>query len=144
MTIHDYLLNHDGVDWRTMLAGWGKLLPRSFSVWLVNRFGDLFIVAADGQIHLLETGTGMLKQIAVSQDDFCQKIDLADNAGDWLMIPLVDKLVAAGKKLSAGQCYSFQQPPALGGAYTVENTRVVRLAQHFARYAAIHSGREAE
>jgi Domain of unknown function (DUF1851) len=44
------------------------------------------------------------------------------------MIPLVDQLLAAGVTLKKGECYSFKQPPVLGGDYTVENTCVLPIA----------------
>ena len=44
-----------------------------------------------------------------------RKIDEDDNANDWLMIPLVDRLVAAGVLLKPGECYSFLTPPSWAG-----------------------------
>jgi len=54
MTIQDYLIDHTNFDWRNLLYGWTTLLRPKFTVWLVNRFGDLFFVSEDGTVHMLD------------------------------------------------------------------------------------------
>jgi hypothetical protein len=105
----------------------------------MNRFGDLFLVFGDGSVHMLDIGAGALERIADGRDDFAAKLDEGNNANEWLMIPLVDKLVANGITLAAAQCYSYKHPPVLGGAYTVENTCVVPIAQHLGAHGSIHN-----
>lgn len=119
--IEDYMIDQDGIDWQTALSSWAWLVPSDFTIWLVSRFGDLFLVQSDGSVHMLDVGAGTLTRIAESRDDFCDKIDVGDNAAQWLMIPLVDRLVAAGMLLTSRQCYGFRQSPALGGDYSIEN-----------------------
>jgi hypothetical protein len=58
-------------------------------------------------------------------------------AEDWLMIPIVDQLVASGVVLSPGQCYSFRQLPILGGKYTPENRMVFPIREHFGGWGSI-------
>jgi hypothetical protein len=53
------------------------------------------------------------------------------------MIPLIDKLVACGITLQPGQCYSYRTPPILGGDYSVENSCVISLYDHFAGYGKL-------
>ncbi len=96
MSVHDYLIDHIGFDWAHLLSGWERLLPTEFTVWLMNRFGDLFLILPDGSVSMLDIGAGSLTKLAESRDEFSRKIDEGDNAEDWLMIPLVDRLVAAG------------------------------------------------
>ena len=98
---------------------------------MVNRFGDLFIVLDDGTVHMLDVGGATLKLVADDREHFGTIIDEGNNANDWLMIPLVDKCVAAGLHLSKGQIYSYQTPPILGGDYTVDNAEVCDLEVHF-------------
>ena len=102
-SVQVYLLDQNGIDWPRAFSTWSWLLPPEFTLWLVNRFGDAFLVLPDGTIHMLDVGGGTLTKVAENRDDFCNKIDESDNANDWLMIPLVDELVAAGLRL---------QPPA--------------------------------
>lgn len=138
ISITDYLLDQAGTDWPKALAWWSWLLPDQFTVWLVTRFADLLIVLPDGTVRLLDVGVGTLRKVAESRDDFCTKIDEGDNANQWLMIPLVNRLVAAGMTLRPGQCYAFKTPPALGGAYTVENCGPLTVSDYLGAYGSIH------
>ena len=138
MSIHDYIIDHRGFDWPSLLAEWKWLLPPAFTVWIMNRFGDLFLVLDDGSVHLLDVGGGTLEKVAENRDDFATKIDDAEQAHQWLMIPLVDQLVSRSVTLGDGQCYSYKRPPTLGGDYTVENSFVLSIAQHYGAYGSIH------
>jgi hypothetical protein len=134
----DYTLKTDGVDWGDLLSAWAWLLPPEFTVWVANRFGDLFIAVGDGSVRRLDVGVGSVEKLADSRDEFSDAIDEGNNANDWLMIPLVDQLVAAGVKLGPNQCYSYLQLPVRGGDYTVGNTCVVSLSQHYKGFGHIH------
>ena len=103
MNIHDYLIEQSGKDWSELLSGWLGVLPTSLTVWLVNRFGDVFAVFEDGSVHMLDVGTGVMQRLADSRDDFATRIDAGNNANNWLMIPLVDQCVAAGHKMREGE-----------------------------------------
>src|SRR5262245_12666298 len=138
MRVHDYLIDHAAFNWPELLKEWTWLLPNEFTVWLMNRFGDLFIVLNDGSVQMLDIGGGSLTKVADSRDDFCTTIDMDDKANDWLMIPLVDRLVDAGMKLETGKCYHHKWPPIVGGEYTVENTAVIDIAEHLGFYGSIH------
>lgn len=139
MSLHDYIIDHRGIDWPTLLRDWSWLLPPALTVWIMNRFGDLFIVLDDGTVHMLDVGGGTLKKVAESRNDFANKLDEGDNANQWLMIPLIDRLVARGVTLREGQCYSYRQPPVLGGDYAVDNTCVLPIPEHYSAYGSIHN-----
>jgi Domain of unknown function (DUF1851) len=136
--VHDYLIDQDGIDWSTTLSDWSWLLPSEFACWLVNRFCDLFIVPADGTVLKLDVGCGSLEKVAESRDDFCTRIDEADNGDDWLMIPLVDELVAAGVRLKPGECYGFKIPPVVGGEYDLQNIAPISIPDYLAAFGSIH------
>jgi hypothetical protein len=138
MPITDYLIAQDGIDWEPLLRPFHTLLPAEFTVWLVNRYGDVVFVRDDGTVHFLDIGGGSVKRLAQSRDEFLELIDQSDNANQWLMIPLVDRCVAAGVTLPPGHCYSYRQSPVLGGDYTVANTAVVPLAEHYGLYGALY------
>ncbi len=137
VSLHDYIIDHSGFDWPTLLSNWAWLLPETLTVWIVNRFGDLFVVLHDGTVHMLDIGCGSLKKVAESRDDFGSRLNEDDNADEWLMIPLVDRLVASGNTLQPGQCYCLVQPPNLGGSYSVENVAVLPVADFYAGYGSI-------
>jgi hypothetical protein len=112
VSVQDYLIDHDGVDWSATLAAWSWLLPPRLTLRLVNRLCDLFIIALDGSVQMLDVGGGSLKKLADNRDEFGRLIEEGDNANQWLAIPLVDELVASGLCLQRGQCYGFNVPPS--------------------------------
>src|SRR5262245_28033743 len=117
MQLSDYTIGHEGIDWGTALRSWSWLIPDDFTLWIVNRLADLYVVTLDGAVHQLLIGEGTFTKVAESRADFAQKIDNPETASDWLMIPFVNQLVDAGMSLEAGQCYGFKIPPVLGGQY---------------------------
>ena len=131
MDIHDYFIDQNGKDWQELLSGWLDALPSSFTVWLVNRFGDIFAVFDDGSVHMLDVGACVIRRVADSRDHFADLLDADDNANNWLLIELVDDCVAAGLTLAPDQCYSFKVPPILGGNYMVENVAPTDLSVHY-------------
>jgi hypothetical protein len=137
MNLHDYLIDQSGNDWVALLKGWGSVLPASFTLWIVNRFGDLIIVLDDRSVHMLDLGSGQLSRLADSRDEFAKLLDIDDNANNWLMIPLVDQLVAAGMILTPERCYGFKVPPVLGGSYDLENVVTVPLIERYSLMADI-------
>jgi hypothetical protein len=46
------------------------------------------------------------------------------------------KLVEDGVLLKPGQCYSFLTPPVLGRDYTVANTVVLPITEHYGLYGS--------
>ena len=138
MSVHDYLIDHNGFDWSSLFENWAWLVPKQFTVWLMNRFGDLFLVFEDGTVHMMDVGRGTIEQVADSRDHFGNKIDEDNNANNWLMIPLIDQLVKTGITLKEGRCYSYKQLPILGGDYTVENACVLPIKEHLEVCGSIH------
>jgi hypothetical protein len=138
VSVNDYLIEQSGIDWPAVLTSWSWLVPARFTLWLVNRFADLFLVLDDGSVHMLDVGDGTLCRVADSRDDFCNKMDEGDNANQWLMIPLVDRMVAAGIALGPGQCYGFKLPPVVGGQYAVENIAAISIADYLGACGCIH------
>lgn len=138
MDINRYLISQAGKDWRALLSDWYKILPASFTLWMVNRFGDLFVVLDDGAVHMLDVGIGRFKRLANNRDHFASLIDIGDNAKNWLMIPLVDACVASGIILGPNQCYGYDIPPILGGQYELGNVSPTDMAVHYAFLADIY------
>ncbi len=135
--INDYLIQQDGKDWNELLSGWTGLMAEEFTLWMVNRFGDLIITYDDGSVHFLDVGSGTLAKLADSQDQFVERVDHEGNAANWFMIPLVDDCVAAGMTLLPNQCYGYKIPPFLGGAYNVDNCEPTDMSVHYAFLADI-------
>jgi hypothetical protein len=139
VNVNDYLIDQAGFDWQAMLAGWADILPETFTMWLVNRFGDVFIIAEHGSVHHLDIAGRTLHRVADNRDQFADLIDVPQNANKWLMIPLVDQCVKLGMSLSQRQCHGFKIPPLLGGAYEPRNVAPVDLVENYAFLADIWS-----
>jgi len=140
MDVNDYLLDRGDSDWAALLADWNWILPPHFTLWLVNRYGDLFLILPqDGSICMLDVGAGTLRRIARIQEDFDALLRQDNNANEWLMVPLVDEAVAAGLTLPPTHCYGFRQPPALGGGYELGNTQVLDLYTHYSTLGQLHA-----
>jgi hypothetical protein len=131
MNVEDYLIDREGKDWAELISEWRSLLPKTFDIWLVNRFGDIFAVFEDGSVHLLDVGRGIIERLADSREHFIDRMDQDGNGEGWLLTRLVDECVAAGMKLKENQCYGFKIPPILGGDYEVENVEVTDLSVHY-------------
>jgi hypothetical protein len=141
MTIElsDYLLDAEGVDWPSGLRAWHWLLPEEFDIWFVNRFCELFLVPPDGAVYKLDVGCGELQKLTDSRDDMIRRFDDEDNANDWLLIPLVDELVAAGKTLGTGMCYGFKVSPILeSGSFELGNCAVLPILDYLGGMGTLH------
>lgn len=138
MTLTDYLIAVEDQDWGELLSEWAWLLPPSFTVWLVNRYGDVMFRPADDSVQMLDVGSGEVTRLADNREHFQEIVDFDRNADNWFMIPLVDQCVNAGLLLEAGQCYTYAKPPVLGGEYTTENTRVIAIGEHYGFYGSLH------
>ena len=136
--VEDYLIDQAGIDWPRALQEWEWLLPPEFTVWLVNRFADLFLVFADGTVQMLQVSSGMLTKVAESRDEFAVLIDKGQNAEQWLMIPLVDRMVSAGITLAPQQCYGLKVPPILGGEYSPVNCAAIKIEDYVGACGSVH------
>jgi hypothetical protein len=137
VNLSDYLIDQDGKDWEELLSEW--VMPEPFILWLVNRFGDLFMVYGDGSVNMLDVGSGKFARLAESQEHFAQLLDTGDNADVWLMLGFVDACVAAGMHLGPDQCYGYKMPPMLGGAYDVANIEPTDLSVHYSILAQLYA-----
>lgn len=138
MKFRDYLIDHTGFDWPSLLEEWHWLLPPEYSVWLLTCAGDLFIDLPDGSVHLLEVGSGELSRVADSREAAQARFGVSRVAYEWLMIPVVDQLVASGRLLGPGQCYSYKMLPMLGGSYAPEGRAVIPIWEHFSAWGLLH------
>src|SRR5262245_9362690 len=138
VNVSNYLIDQQGIDWSKTLSTWHWLVPREFTLWMVTRIADLFLVMPDGTVHMLDVGAGELAQVAESRDDFCIKIDDENNANEWLAIPLVDRLVAAGITLQPRQCYAYKHLPILGGGYAIDNFTPLDVADCLRGFGYVH------
>ena len=137
VNIHDYLIDPSGKNWTKLLRWWMPPLPPKFSVWLINRLGDAFVVLANDAVLRLDVGAGAVAEVASNREHFAKLLDRPDNAREWLRMELVDGCRQAGLELRPHECYGFKLPPTLGGRYEVANLKPTDLAVHYSYQAYI-------
>jgi hypothetical protein len=141
--VSEYLLPSDAFDWGAVLERWAHLLPDEVVVWLVNRFGEAFLVGPDGSVLRLSPERGEPERLAPDREAFLRAIDRPENARAWLRLSDVDAAVRAGHVLGAGQCYGWKVPLLFAeGTRSLENLRVWDLPVYWAVLADVHRGTE--
>lgn len=79
-----------------------------------------------------------MTRIADSKDHFAELLGQEDDAGNWLLLSLVDECASELPPLTDAQCCGFKIPPLLGGKYTLDNIEPTSLAAHDSLLADIH------
>jgi hypothetical protein len=121
-----------------LLSDWRWLVGDSMRLLLVSSIGDMFLADSAGQVFWLDAGTGHLKQIAESLDEFQRLRQQRAQADEWFIPQLVGDLIASGVRLSPGQCYSYKKPPILGGQIEPDNFEPMDLSVHFSVLGQTH------
>lgn len=137
MNIRDYLLPSEGVRWETLLSFWVPPLPDRYTIWFVNRFGDVFATTADSTVLRLDLGSGTCREVAQSREHFARLLNIETNAQEWLRIDLVDACRKAGMTPGRYECLGFRIPPTLGGRYELANITPTNLLVHYSYQAYI-------
>ena len=134
MNIKEIIIETDNIDWNHILKHWSWLFDHetAFNIWILNKFGDLFVHMDDDSIWHLDTGAGLFEPVAKNKDHFAELIDKEDNFDIWFMPELVSQLEANGKKLKMNQCYGFITPTGFKeGSYSVENIEIFDIERYF-------------
>jgi hypothetical protein len=100
----------------------------------------MFLERPDGTVHWLDTGTGLVEQVANNRAGFEEIIKASpDLVDEWFLPTLVERLHAADKKAGAGECYGFTILPVFAeGKYEVANMFVVPVTEQFVGLADVH------
>ena len=126
------------LDWTVLLNDWTWLLKKQYSPILVTAFGDMFLRDTDGRVDFLDLISGKLTQVADSVEEMQQLINIRENQVEWLMTEVFATLQAQGIYFGDGQCYSFIQPPILGGQLEPDNIEVTDIYVHVSLAGQIH------
>jgi hypothetical protein len=119
---------------------WSWLVPEPWSPIICSIVGGIFLEEPSGNVRWLDTGTGLVEQIAGSRGDFEQTCRTASNLVDeWFLPPLVGRLHAVGKKPREGECFGFKILPVfVEGKYDTENMIVLPVKEQFIGMAEVH------
>jgi len=132
-----YILPAARCDWTELLTDWQPLIPPQSSPWLLSKFGEVFFCQPDGKIGMLQVSGFQYQVVAKDKTDFQEWLVDPEKMSEWFLVPLVDRLEAAGRLLRPDQCYSFVQALGLGGALSVENVAVLAVQNHFCGWGKV-------
>jgi hypothetical protein len=134
----DLVIPLDGIDSGALLEHWRWLVPQNLQPWFATALGDLFLHDEEGRVWWLDVGMGQLECLAGDEQEFAELLSDPDNRVVLFGEAFIDALGAAGITRSAGECYSYQVLPILGGKYETDNFRVYDVATHFRVWGPIH------
>lgn len=121
-----------------LAAAWSWRLPSPFEPVMASTLGDVFFQSGGDEVYRLDTGTAEIQQVAPSRPAFVELLK-TDKVDDWFMPALVSRLIAAGKKLEPGQCYTYVTLPIFEqGRYEVANLNPVPAREHFGLTGELH------
>ena len=119
------------IDLDDICSDWQWLLNNEFSPIMVTLSGDIFFSDNGGSIHWLDTGTGQLKKVAQSLNDFLAALEDIDNIDNWLLASTVLDLIESGLILKENQVYSYKLMPIMNGDYSITNFDATDMSVHF-------------
>lgn len=138
MAYERYFADIAGIEPKSLLDDWRWLLgDRVFSVWKATALGDLFLKTTDGAIWFLDMMEGKLIAFATDESDYEAKIADRHVRKNVLLSFLVRDLQAQ-VALHAGECYSPDIPPILGGRLKTENLKPTDIGVHASIMGQIH------
>ncbi|WP_156521909.1 T6SS immunity protein Tdi1 domain-containing protein [Croceicoccus mobilis] len=100
----------------------------------------MFLETPKSGVLWLDTGTGLVEQVAQSRRHFEEIVrsspDLVD---EWFLAPLVERLHGAGKRPNEGECYGFTILPVFAeGKYDTDNMFVLPIREQIVGIADVH------
>jgi len=121
-----------------LIKNWTWLIGSDKQVLIISAIGDMFLTDNNSRVYWLDVGSGELKIIADSIQDFEEKLKNIKQVNEWFMIDLTTELRLSDKKLREGQVYSYYKLPIIGGNYTVDNFAPLTIEAHFDYLGDIH------
>ncbi len=131
ITWRELVVDLSGQSSDDLLSEWRWLVPSTFSLGIVSALGDGFLFDEDGCIFWLDVGGAELTKIAETKVQFDQLRQQPDRAKQWFAPQIVGDLLASGKVLTTGQCFSYIKPLTLGGPFAPTNFNVCSVSVHF-------------
>jgi len=119
------------IDLIDICSDWQWLLKDLYSPMMVSLSGDVFLSDKESAISWLDTGTGQLKRIAQSSNDFYKALEDIDNIDNWLLASTILDLIESGLILKENQVYSYKLMPIMNGDYSLTNFEATDISVHF-------------
>ena len=125
---------------RDAAKAWSWLVPEPWEPIICSVVGGVFLETPDGTVLWLDTGTGLVEQVAESREHFEETCrSSSELVAEWFLPPLVERLHAAGKKPTEGECYGFTILPVFAeGKYDTDNMFVLPIKEQLVGLADVH------
>jgi hypothetical protein len=122
------------------MTAWSWLFPERWTPLICSMVGGIFFEGESGLVHWLDTGLGLVEQIASSREEFEVTVrSPSPLVEEWFLPGLVERVHDAGKYARVGQCYGFTVLPVFAeGKYEPRNMFVVPVREQFIGMADIH------
>lgn len=119
---------------------WSWLVPEPWEPIVCSMVAGVFLEKLNGEVHWLDTGTGLVEHVASTRVEFEELIRTSpDLVDEWFLPHLVERLHAAGKRPAVGECYGFTILPIFAeGKYDPDNMFVVPIKEQLVGMADIH------
>jgi hypothetical protein len=137
ITWNELTVGFDPANSTALLHDWRWLVGDDVQLVLVSALGDLFLRDTQGRILWLDVGATRLTQVAESPEEFKRRMQQSEHANEWFVPQLIGDLIAAGKRLATGQCYSYKVPPMLSGKMELDNFEPTDLVVHCSMFGQI-------
>ncbi len=137
ITWNELTVGFDPAKSDALLNDWRWLVGDGVQLVVVSALGDLFLRDGRGHILWLDVGAARLTQVAESSEEFKRLMQQTEHANEWFVPQLVGDLIVSGKRLTAGQCYSYKVPPMLSGKMEVDNFEPTDLLVHCSMFGQI-------
>jgi hypothetical protein len=128
LSASDLFIDLESAKSDLLLEDWRWLVGPDAEVLRVTIFGDLFLSTPDGHVHWLDTGAGLYEEVAETLEEWGRAAQA--RGPEWFHLKALLDLRELGVDLTAGQVYSWTQPPMLGGEETAENVGFIDAFVH--------------
>ena len=124
----DCFIDMRGIDINSLLQEWRWLIgPGDFALVQATAMGDLFLKDAGGRVFFLDTMEDQFTQVADSEQDLSEKLNLRANRDHWLSTLFIQLATTGRPPLRPGECRGWKIPLFLGGKPEQENTEPTDL-----------------
>jgi hypothetical protein len=116
------------LDVPRVLGSWSWLIDRAVEPLDLSRFGDWFLLDAEGQVLMLDILEGTFEPVCATVAEYQSRKSSRRQRDTWFSEGMVSALHRTGLHPGPTQGFGYRGPPILGGSLGKENIVVVEVA----------------
>ena len=113
----------------TIQSSWSWTGIRPLAILETNAFGNVLFKAYDQRYYRLIPEKLCLEIVGNDEAEYLQVIGKAEFQSDWLFQNLYQQCIKKLGILEGNRVFYFVKPPAIGGAYSIENIQTNSLKE---------------